>query len=168
MLTSFARLDSALIERVFQPVVDAMAQRLGLGRLRVAGYFLDVASLAWILSQAGSLSGAAAQWQADTACLRLLLLMLGLAALCSLRTLFQRSGDGRGGNPLRVTMLPHRGVLLALLASRLFALGGFAAAADLAMLACAVCALYLGACVSRPPLRRASSAAAAGSARRAA
>jgi hypothetical protein len=51
-------------------------------------------------------------------------------------------------------MLPHRGVVLALLAARLSALAGFANVADLAMLGFAACALYLGACTTRPPEQR--------------
>jgi hypothetical protein len=153
MFRRFASFDSALIERVFQPAADAVAYRLGLDRLRVAGFCLDGASIAWILSQAGSLSDAVTQWQACTAFLRLVLLMLGLLALCSLRVAFRRVIAAKGMNPLRVMMLPHRGVVLALLAARLPALDGFASTADFAALLCAICALYLGACTPPPPAR---------------
>ena len=156
MLRDFVRFDNALIERVFQPAADIIAHRASLDRLRIAGFCVDAASVAWALSQAGSLSAAVAHWQPAGASLRLLLLLLGLVALRSLRELFGRVGAGKGVNPLRVAMLPHRGVLLALLVARLPALGGFAAAADLAMLLLTVCALYLGACASRPPVRRRS------------
>ena len=91
---------------------------------------------------------------AGAAFLRILLLLLGLVALTSLRIAFRRAGVRNGANPLRVTMLPHRGVALALLAARLVALGGFAGVADLAMLGFAACALYLGACATRPPEHR--------------
>jgi hypothetical protein len=151
MQASFARIDDALIERVFQPLADSAACRTGLDRFRLAAFFLDAASVAWILSQAGTLTEAVTQWDAGAGCLHVLLLLLGLAALTSLRTAFHRVRVSNGANPLRVTMLPHRGVVLALLAARLMALGGFAGTADLAMLGFATCALYLGACATRPP-----------------
>jgi len=156
MFGRFAYFDTALIEQVFQPAADTIAHRLGLDRLRLAGFCLDAASIAWILSQAGSLSAAVTHWQASTAFLRVLLLMLGLLALCSLRVALQRAGAAKGLNPLRVAMLPHRGVLLALLAWRLVTLGSFANAADLAAMLAALCALYLGACATPPrkPLSR--------------
>ncbi|HTW69194.1 MAG TPA: hypothetical protein VME47_04830 [Acetobacteraceae bacterium] len=151
MLGRFACFDGALIERVFQPAADAISYRLGLDRLRIAGFCLDGASIAWIFSQAGGLSEAVTQWQACTVFLRVVLLMLGLLALCSLRVAFQRVTAAKGMNPLRVMMLPHRGVLLMLFATRLLALDSFASAADFAALSFALCALYLGACVSPPP-----------------
>jgi hypothetical protein len=151
MQARFARIDDALIERVFQPLADSAAYRTGLDRLRLATLFLDAASIAWILSQAGALTRAVAQWDASDGFLRILLLLLGLAALTSLRTAFHRVRVINGSNPLRVTMLPHRGVVLALLAARLMTLGGFADMADLAMLGFAASALYLGACATRPP-----------------
>ncbi|HUB43766.1 MAG TPA: hypothetical protein VMB73_02165 [Acetobacteraceae bacterium] len=151
MLRCFACFDSALIERVFQPAADAIAYRLGLDRLRAAGFCLDGASIAWILSQAGSLSDAVTQWQACNAFLGVVLLMLGLLALCSLRVAFRRVTRAKGMNPLRVMMLPHRGVVLVLLFTRLLAVDDFANAADFAALLFAVCALYLGACTSPPP-----------------
>ena len=156
MLRNFARFDGILIERVFQPIADTISHRMALDRLRLAGFCVDAASVAWVLSQAGGLSAAVAHSQPAEASLRLLLLLLGLVALRSLRELFGRVGAAKGANPLRVAMLPHRGVLLALLVARLPALGSFAAAADLIMLLLAVCALYLGACASRPPVRRRS------------
>jgi hypothetical protein len=154
MQVSFARFDNALIECVFQPFADSVNCWSGLDRLCIAGYCLDAASVAWVLSRAGALTRAMTQMQAGTASLRVLLLLLGLMALTSLRTVFRRVGARGGANPLRVTMLPHRCVVLALLAARLLTLGGFAGEADLAMLGFAACALYLGACVAGPPARR--------------
>jgi len=151
MLQRFAYFDGALIERVFQPAADTVSHHFGFDRLRIAGFCLDASSIGWILSQAGSLSEAVARWQAGAGLLRVLLLMLGLLALGSLRLAFQRVGAVRGMSPLRVTMLPHRGVLLALLCWRLLTLGGFANVADLAALSFALCALYLGACAAPPP-----------------
>jgi hypothetical protein len=154
MQASFARFDNALIECVFQPLANSVTYWIGLDRLCIAVYCLDAASVAWVLSRAGALTKATTQWQAGAASLRVLLLLLGLMALTSLRTLFRRVGTRSGANPLRVTMLPHRCVVLALLAARLPALGGFSGVADLVMLGFAACALYLGACAARPPVRR--------------
>jgi hypothetical protein len=165
MQVSFSRFDRALIERIFQPVANAMTYRLGLDRLRVAGFCLDAASIAWILSQAGALTQMVMLWDAGAVFLRMLLLVLGLIALTALRTMFRRVGARSGANPLRVAMLPHRGVVLALLAARLPELTGFAQMADLAMLAFAACALYLGACAARPPEHRRSRWLAASGAR---
>lgn len=86
--------------------------------------------------------------------LRMLLLLLGLVALTSLRVVFRRAHIRNGANPLRAAMLPHRGIVLALFAARLVALAGFAGVADLAMLGFVGCALYLGACATRPPVHR--------------
>jgi hypothetical protein len=156
MQASFARFDSALIERVFQPLADLITDRIGLDRLRVVGLCLDAASIAWILSQAGALTHAVTQWDGAASLPRVLLLLLGLVALSSLRVVFRRARIRNGANPLRAAMLPHRGIVLALLVARLVALGGFAGVADLAMLGFAGCALYLGACAAPPPVRRRS------------
>jgi hypothetical protein len=154
MQPSFSRIDDTLIERVFQPLADLITDRIGLDRLCIVRFCLDAASIAWILSQAGALTRAVTQWEPGLALGRTLLLLLGLVALSSLRGVFGRVRGRGGANPLRVTMLPHRCVVLALMAARLLALAGFAGVADLAMLAFAACALYLGACATRPPLRR--------------
>jgi hypothetical protein len=154
MQASFSRFDDALIERAFQPLADSITTRIGLDRLRIAGLCLDAASLAWIVSQAGALADAMTQSDPIAAVFRVVLLLLGLVALTSLRTLFRRVGARTGANPLRVAMLPHRGIVLALLVARLPTLTGFAGMADLAMLGFAACALYLGACASRPPVQR--------------
>lgn len=156
MQVSFARFDDALIEYMFQPFADLITGRLGLDRLRVVGICLDAASIAWILSQAGALAHAVTQWDAVASFLRVLLLLLGLVALASLRIVFRRARIRNGANPLRAAMLPHRGIVLALLAARLVALAGFAGVADFTMLAFAGCALYLGACATRPPAHRCS------------
>jgi len=101
------------------------------------------------------LSDAVAAWESGTAFLDLVLLLLGLVALASLRTLFRRAA-GRQANPLRPAMRPHRAIVLLMLAARIAQLhtSGLAELADLAMLICAAAALYLGACVEPPPLRR--------------
>jgi len=153
MHASFSRLDDALIERLFQPLADTVMDRFGLDRLRAACFCLDAASLAWIVSQAGGLGRDVGGWDAGPACLRLLLLVLGLAAMSSLRTLFQRMVAG-GANPLRVAMVPHRGLALALFLGQLMTAGGLAGWAELAMLGLAAAGLYLGACRARPPAHR--------------
>jgi hypothetical protein len=152
---TFAPVDDVLIERLFQPVSDVLAYRTGLGRATAACFCIDLASLSWIASRAGEMSGSVAAGNAGAAVLEFSFLLLGLAALISLRTLFRRAG-GKQGNPLRLAMRPHRAVVLLMLAARLLQLQapGLGEAADLAMLMFAASALYLGACNERPPVRR--------------
>lgn len=149
-----ARFDDALIERLFQPLADTLSDRIGLNRSAAACRCLDAASIAWILSQAGALSDAVTRWDAESAFPRIVLLLLGLAALSSLRTLFRRIGAGQKANPLRVAMQPHRCVVLVLLVATLPEAIGLGGLADLAMLGFATCALYIGACATRPPVER--------------
>ena len=94
-----------------------------------------------------------------SAFLGLLFLLLGLVALISLRTLFRRA-KGKHGNPLRMTMQPHRAIVLMMLVARLLQLQApsLADAADVAMLTFATFALYLGACVEPPPVQSPSAA----------
>ena len=78
-------------------------------------------------------------WSAGEACLRFLLLVLGLVAMTSLRSVFQQM-VARGANPLGAAMQPHRGLALALFVGQLVtSLGGFAGWAELAMLGLATC-----------------------------
>jgi hypothetical protein len=155
MRKTFAPLDDLLIERLFQPLSDLIMYRVGFGLGAVACFCIDLASLAWIVSRAGGLSGAVAGRDADNACLDLFLLVLGLVALVSLRTLFRRTRC-RPGNPLRMAMRPHRGIVLLMLVARLgrFEAANLADAADVAMLLFVTSALYLGACSERPPVHR--------------
>lgn len=155
MRKAFASFDDVMIERVFQPLTDMMSDRIGISRGGAACFCLDLASVAWIVSQAPALSSAVQAWLAGPAMLHALLLLLGLVALTSLRTLFRRVGAANA-NPLRLAMRPHRAVVLLLLAVRLAEPSGTALGdlADLAMLACSTAALYLGACATPPPLRR--------------
>jgi len=156
MRKTFAALDDALIERVFQPVSDIISHQTGLTRTWTTCFCLDIASLGWIVARAGGLSGAVSAWDADTAFLDLMVLLLGLVALVSLRTLFRRAAT-RKANPLRLAMQPHRAVLLLMLAARLaqWQTPALADLADLAMLLSAVAGMYLGACAERPPVRAA-------------
>lgn len=151
---TFAALDDALIERVFQPLSELIANQLRIQNAKAACICVDAASLAWIVSRGWGLAGAA--WDSATAVLDVALLLLGLAALISLRSLFRRTAKGKQANPLRQTMQPHRAIILLMLAARLTQLTpfGLTEAADLAMLLCAAAALYFGACVERPPVRR--------------
>jgi hypothetical protein len=156
MRLRFSALDDALIERVFQPVSNAMADHVGLERRRAACLCADAASVGWILSQARCLSDSVLGWDAASAVPRLLLLMLGLVALVGLRNVFLRASPG-DANPLRLTMRPHRAVVLLMLVARMTQpnAAGLADFADMAMLGFAAAGLYLGACATRPPLRRA-------------
>ena len=156
MRKTFAPLDDALIERLFQPIADLMTYRMGVSRSRIACFCIDIASLSWIASRARGLSDAVTAWDASTAFLDVSLLLLGLIALISLRTLFRRAG-GKQGNPLRLAMRPHRAIVLLMLAAQLIELQSpdLPAIAGIAMLVFAASALYLGACAERPPVRRA-------------
>lgn len=155
MRKAFVLLDDALIQRVFQPVCDAMMHRIGFERSTMARFFIDIASLAWIASRAGGLSNAVFAWNAGSAFPDLALLLLGLVALVSLRTLFRRAA-GKLANPLRLAMQPHRAIVLLMLLADLVQpqAVSFANAADVAMLGFATFALYLGACGEPPPARR--------------
>jgi hypothetical protein len=157
MRTTFASLDDVLIERLFQPMSDLVSHRAGFGRMTAACFCVDIASLAWIVSQARALSDAVVTWEAGSAFIDLSLLLLGLAALTSLRTLFRRAAP-KQANPLRLAMRPHRAIVLLMLVTRLVQLHApdVAEAAEIAMLLCAAAALYLGACAERPPVRRVS------------
>jgi hypothetical protein len=155
MRKTFAPVDDLLIERLFQPASDLIAHWIGLSRSTAACVCIDIASLGWIASRAGGLSTAVNHRNAGDALLDFSLLLLGLVALTSLRTLFRRAA-GQQENPLRLSMQPHRAVVLLMLVARLvqFQTPSLAEAADLAMLVFAVSALYLGACAERPPIRR--------------
>ncbi len=151
----FAPLDDALFERLFQPLISLLTYRFGLRRRRIACLCIDVATIGWIVARAGGLSTVIAEGDGLSAALRTGLLLLGIGALISLRSLFRRIGDRRA-NPLRVAMLPHRAVILLLLAARAMhpAPGSLHEATDLAMLLFTWAALYLGACSEPPPVPR--------------
>ncbi len=157
MRKTFASIDDTLIERLFQPVTDLLANRLGFGRTSAACLCIDAASLSWIMSRARGLSDDAASWQVAPSLFDAGILLLGLVALLSLRTLFRRTGT-RQANPLRLAMRPHRALVLLMLAARLVQLqaSGLSGLADMAMLVCAASALYLGACGQPPRLRHAT------------
>lgn len=155
MRKTFAALDDVLIERVFQPASDVVSNRTGLSRTAIACFCVDSASLAWIVARARGLASAVTASTTGTAFRDTALLLLGLVALVSLRTLFRRAATRKEANPLRLAMLPHRAIVLLMLASRLvqWQAPGLTDGADLAMLLCAIAALYLGACTERPPIQ---------------
>ena len=157
MRTTFAMLDDALIERLFQPAADLITKQTGFTSTIAACLFSDASSLSWIVSRGLGLPDAIVSIDLGVACLDLVLLMLGLVAMICLRMLFQRMAAGHA-NPLRVAMQPHRAIVLLMLVARLVQIrfADVADAADVSMLICTTTALYLGACMERPVLRRAA------------
>src|ERR1700754_3671935 len=101
MRKTFAPIDDALIERIFQPLCDVLTQQTGFTRTRTACFCIDAAALAWIVSCAQGLSDTVTRWQVSAAALSLAMLLLGLVALISLRALFRRAADRKSANPLR-------------------------------------------------------------------
>ncbi|WP_428483121.1 hypothetical protein [Rhodopila sp.] len=152
----FAPLDDVLIDRLFQPLSNVFVNRCGLDRPRAACCCLDLASVSWILARAHGLSVAVIAWDAGMSVLRVAMLMVGLLALLGLRMVFRRFGGKSSGNPLRLSMRPHRAIILLMLALRLaqFGSGDPSDAADAGMLLFATLGLYLGACTEPPPFRR--------------
>lgn len=155
MISRFARLDDVLFDKFFQPASDLIAHRAGIARTLAACWCVDAASLAWIGSRVPNLSETVKAWNSTQAFTGLAMLLLGLVALVSLRTLFRRAG-AKSANPLRAAMRPHRAIALLMLVAQIAQLRGFGLAdvADMAMLICAAAAMYLGACAERPPVRR--------------
>jgi hypothetical protein len=159
MRKTFAPFDDVLIERLFQPVSDFVANRIGVGPGSAACFCIDIASLSWIVSRIGGLSDAVATRDSGSASLDVVVLLVGLVALVSLRTLFRRA-SGKRANPLRLMMQPHRAIVLVMMIARIVQWNGasVASVADLGMLLFAASALYLGACAERPPVRRRANA----------
>jgi hypothetical protein len=155
MRKTFTRLDDALIDHMFQPASDVISNWIGVSRGQAACFCIDLASLSWIISSASGLSDAVAAWNPVGAVTDLTIMLLGLAALTCLRTLFRRT-NGKPGNPLRTAMQPHRAIVLMMLLARLLQLepAGVVEVADMAMLVFSASALYLAACLERPPVRR--------------
>jgi len=151
----FTPLDDKMIHSGFQPLSDMMADRFGLDRLRIACFCLDVATLGWLLARLPALSDAVSAWDPMSAAPRLVILMLGVVALLALRSVFRRFGGKQGANPLRLSMRPHRAIVLLLLVSRplQFGMADLGDVADLGMLLFAALGLYLGAC-SQPQAKR--------------
>jgi hypothetical protein len=153
MQESFARIDDALIDRLFQPLADWLEHHLSLGPNRAARTGIDVASLAWIVSMA---SAAAGTWHdMRGAFLNGAVLVAGLWAFTTLRGVFGR-GDGGKANPLRAGMQTHRMACLfwmgALALKSALEPASLASLGLLAVGLFATASVYLGAC-SRPPPR---------------
>ena len=162
MQESIARLDDALIDRVCQPVADRLAAALSVDCFRLARSCNDAAALAWILSQAGRVSDAFATGNMALAGAQGGLIIVGLAALTTLRRVFDgkqgsRSSSGARANPLRPAMFLHRlGCLLWLGAQLLRTTtgpSGFAETLIVVMGLMTTASVYVGACSSPPPER---------------
>ena len=159
-----ASLDDALIDRICQPAVD----RLAAADRSVDCFWLarrcnDAAALAWILSQAGGVAGAFARGNVALAGAQGALVVIGLAALTTLRRVFDgtqrpRSSAGACANPLRPAMFPHRlGCLLWLSAQVLGTISspiGWSAILTIAVGLMTTASLYVGACSTPPPRRQ--------------
>ena len=163
MQEKIAGLDDALIDRVCQPVVDRFAAGTSVDCYRLARQCNDAAALAWILSQAGCASDAFATGNIALAGAEGALILIGLAALTTLRRVFDgqqgsRSSTTARANPLRPAMFIHRlGCLLWLgtqLISTLINPGGFSAMLTLVMGFMTTASVYIGACSSPPPEKR--------------
>jgi hypothetical protein len=164
MQESIARLDDALIDRVCQPVVDRLAAALSVDCFRLARSCNDAAALAWILSQAGRVTDAFATGNVALAGAQGALIIIGLAALTTLRRVFDgkqgsRSSPGARANPLRPAMFLHRlGCLLWLGAQMLSTItrpSGLAEILIVVMGLMTTASVYVGACSSPPPERQA-------------
>ena len=163
MQESIARLDDALIDRVCQPVVDGLAAAMSVDCFVLARSCNDAAALAWILSQASRVSDALGTGNVALAGAQGALIIIGLAALTTLRRVFDgkqgsRSSSGARANPLRPAMLQHRlGCLLWLgvqLVSTISKPSGFAEILVLAVGLMTTASVYVGACSSPPPERQ--------------
>ena len=163
MQESIARVDDALIDRVCQPIVDWFAATMSMDCFRLARSCNDVAALAWILSQAGLVSDAFATGNVALAGAQGALIIIGLAALTTLRRVFDgkqgsRSSSGAQANPLRPAMFQHRlGCLLWLGVQVLSTVSkppGFAEILVLVMGLMTTASVYVGACSSPPPERQ--------------
>lgn len=157
-----ARVDDALIDRVFQPFVDWIGDLMAFGTCRMARVCVDLASLAWILAETGGLAGAIAANEFGLAAFRGVMVVMALWALSILRNIFPKadvSGEGRAtANPLRVGMHSHRATCLLWMAGLLIkaavAPTGFESLALLAMGSFATASVYIGACTDSPTRRR--------------
>lgn len=166
MKESFAHIDDVLIDRLFQPLADWMNHYLAFGTGRAARAAIDLASLAWILAQAGAVADAVALHDARSCVFFAGAVVLGLCAFSILRNVFQRADSANNAgaqtqaNPLRPGMQLHRVVCLTWMIA--LAIKTIAAPFELTSLALfavgvfATAAVYIGACTNQPPKRRES------------
>ena len=166
MRQQFALLDDTLIDGVFQPLADRLAERWRIGTLRLARLFMDAAAIALILSQAAHVPGAAAFDNSSPYLYPLLVLGPGLAAMSILRNEFRRTEkknsahQNRAANPLRLGMHWHRIVcffwLMVLLLQTTETGLKWEGVALLAVGLFATLAVYFAACFARPAKPRAA------------
>jgi hypothetical protein len=158
MLGNFARVDAALIDRVCQPMIDWIDQKVAVDCFWVARTCIDVSALAWIVSQASGAASLARFAIQGPEVIQFALIVLGLGAVMVLRRTFERPAGGHRPNPLRAAMVAHRLSSLVWLAGLLAKTAtmsfGLASLALLAVGSFATVALYVGACSAPPPKRR--------------
>jgi hypothetical protein len=165
MKQQFALLDDTLIDGLFQPWADRIAERWRLNSFQLARLFLDVAAVSLILSQAAHVPGTAALDHSLPYLYSVLVLVPGLAAMTILRTEFRRTESKAGtyrsaaANPLRLGMHWHRIVcffwLLVLLLQISETPPRLEGAALLAVGLFGTLSVYFAACFARPPKPRA-------------
>jgi hypothetical protein len=164
MQETLVRADGALIDKVYQPLVDWIDQQIAIDCSRLARLCIDLSALAWILSQAGGAVAAVGTGSLAVEMLQFGLIVLGLGAIMVLRTVFEHTGGARGGrqagraNPLRAAMQTHRlGCLLwlgGLLARTVAAQMAFGSLTLLAVGVLTTTAVYVAACSNPPPQQR--------------
>lgn len=151
-------LDDALIDRLFQPWADRIAERWRFGPFRLARMFLDAAAVALILSQVAHIPGTTAFGDSLPYLYPILVLVPGLAAMSILRGEFRKTELGAGNrpvaNPLRPGMHWHRIVcffwLMVLLLESAETPPRLEGGALLAVGLFATLAVYFAACFARP------------------
>ena len=163
MKTSFLRADDALIDRVFQPSVDWIADHTAFDGFTVARICIDLTALAWLVSQYSHIAETAASGNLGFDVPQFAITVVGLGAISVLRPLFQRTDRGGSGrrnvssNPLRVGMYVHRAVgllwLIGLVAKTMASPPGLASFALLGVGIFATTAMYFGACSNHPTKR---------------
>lgn len=166
MKQQFALLDDALIDGVFQPWADRIAEHWRLSSFQLARLFLDVAAVALILSQAAHVPGSAVLDHSVPYLYSGLVLVPGLTAMTILRTEFRRTESksrthrSAAANPLRLGMHWHRIVCFFWLMVLLLQISETPprpeGAALLAVGLFATLAVYFAACFARPPKPRAA------------
>ena len=158
MRDQLLKLDARLVDGWFQPCADWISERVALDCHGVARLCIDLAALAWVLSQAPGMIAAVQAGFTAPAMTRMSLLFVVLAAIMVLRTVFQRPGGTGGANPLRGGLLLHRLLLLAWAGGMVVRLMGTLTATQswelLAFAICGTAGAYFASCSTRPPQRR--------------
>ena len=155
------KLDDALIDKVFQRLVDLISQYATINCFQIARFCTDLCALAWILSNLEDVVTLPKLETAGFVAFQFAMLVLVLGAIMVLRQLFDRSGNAKGmqANPLRPAMFIHRLISLVFLVNlsvkAILGSPDFTALAQLAMQVFLTMAVYTGACLTRPPKRQA-------------